>query len=115
MKAIVEKIRSWADRERDASYFGAPGTEADLAISREDGLRLVGSREDVRARLTEMASRFGLTAADIDADRQTALDVAITCGECRSEKTCQHYLAGDSNADPRDFCPNAGTYAGLRN
>lgn len=114
MKTIVEKIRSWADRERDASYFGTPGAEADLAISREDGLRLVHSREDVRARLTAMASRFGLSATDIDAERQTALDVAITCGECSNEKTCRHYLAGQSNADPRDFCPNAATYEGLQ-
>lgn len=114
MKTIVEKIRSWADQERDASFFGARGNQADLAISREDGMRLVNSREDVRARLTEMASRFGLSTADIDADRQTALDVAITCGECRNEKTCRHYLAGDSNADPREFCPNAATYQGLR-
>lgn len=114
MKNIVEKIKSWADRERDASFFAAPGNQSDLAISRNDGLRLVHSRADARERLTDMASRFGLSPDDIEADRQTALDVAITCGECSNEKTCRHYLVGDSNADPRDFCPNAGTYQGLK-
>ena len=114
MKTIVEKFRSWKDQERDVSFFDGQGNQADLAISREDGMRLVQSRKDVRARLTEMASRFGLSTADIDADRQTALDVAMACGECRSEKTCRHYLAGDSDADPREFCPNAATYEGLR-
>jgi hypothetical protein len=114
MTAILEKIHRWVNEGRDAAYLAGQGRAApDLPIDRADARRLLNSRADVRERMTDMAGRFGLTAADIDQDWGTALEVSLACGACRSEKTCRKYLEGSSDAYPSEFCPNAAIYADL--
>lgn len=109
---FFKSLKNWTSRERDSAFLaGDDGRAAsDLGIGTNDGVRLVNGREDVRERMTDMASRFGLAPSDIDRNRQTAVDVSLTCAECRNERTCRRYLAGKGSDDPHAFCPNADVY-----
>ena len=112
MNAIFSKFRNWANRHRDADFLSSQMSSGigDLAIPREDARRLLDSRPDVRERMLAMAAMHGLSARDIDQDRATALDVALSCGDCANESLCMRFLEGSQKADPADFCPNNQTY-----
>jgi len=115
MKSIRDMLHDWSARAADARFFseGDGLRENDILVSQEQGLRLLSGRTDTRARMESMAARFGLSAQDIDRNRGTALDVALACGECGSERQCRRYLSGEAAGDPEHFCPNASTYLDL--
>ena len=112
MIAWFSKLRDFANRQRDAGFLASQASSSisDLAITREDARLLLESRPDVRERMLAMAAIHGLSAGDIDKNRGTALDIALSCGGCVNEGVCKHHLDGTSKADPYDFCPNAVIY-----
>ncbi|MCG6857219.1 MAG: hypothetical protein LJE67_04055 [Salaquimonas sp.] len=113
MKTLSATIRDWMMRERDRAYVAGLSRidQEDLGMLRADVFELLDGRDDTRDRLLAMAARFGLSAEDIDRDRQTCLDISLACGKCKSSGICARFLAGDSYVGPDDFCPNASRYA----
>ena len=113
MKAISKAIQNWVMQERDRAYLsGIPHMgEEDLGMTRDEALALIDGRADTRERLLAMAGTFGLSAEDIDRDRQASLDISLTCGKCKSSRICARFLAGHSYAGPESFCPNSAKYA----
>ena len=112
MKSISQAVRDWVMRDQDRGYLAGLET-TDFGVARSDALDLLDGRSDARERLLAMAARFGLSAEDIDRDRQTSVDIARACGRCRTERICRDYLAGKRDLSPCGFCPNAERYAEL--
>ncbi|MEZ5870271.1 MAG: DUF6455 family protein [Nitratireductor sp.] len=112
MSTIVEKIRSWARKQRDLEYIAKQGGffAGDTGVSVDDARRMVTGRSDTRERMLDMAGRFGVTAQQIDADCGMASEISLACAECGSERTCRRVLSGNASAEPHDFCPNAARY-----
>lgn len=99
------------------SVTGGPSDRdlAELGLSREQAHRLAHLPRTVPERMTAMAAIFGLSKADLEANRNDWIALAETCADCRHRGECRSTLAMGAAATPADtgFCPNAGHYAEL--
>lgn len=101
------------------NFFARPGAEAvsdrdlsDMGLSRMDLRILQSGLPGARQRVEAMAAQFGLTPADIDADRGTALEVAEACAQCGQAKACMRAMRDDTPL-PESGCPNVSTYRAM--
>ena len=116
MSSVWTMFESWLAQRRDNNFAAdmTPVVESDLALTRHEVEDFLSNRPDTRQRLLQMASRFGLGADQIDAERWMALDLTRTCGHCANEKTCRKFLARDDDLDKaKTFCPNARRYEAM--
>ncbi len=90
----------------------SPDDLSDLGMTGEQIERLVRMPAVVPERLTRMAGVFGLTTAEVQADRQPFLAMLEVCDGCASQETCRSALAFAETLQPEDvgFCPNAASY-----
>jgi hypothetical protein len=104
-------------RWTDLSVTGGP-TDRDLAepgLTRGQADRLAHLPRMVPARMQAMAAIFGLTPAQLEANRADWIEIAETCAECRHKGECRSTLARGAAVQPAEtgFCPNAPHYADL--
>ncbi|MCX7561698.1 hypothetical protein OS190_19220 [Sulfitobacter sp. F26204] len=85
---------------------------ADMGLSRSSYQRLLSSADGTRQRMEVLAAQFNVTPEMIDADRGLALELAETCGHCKSAKACQNAIDLGVDFNTR-HCPNATIYSDM--
>ena len=115
MGHVLEMLRNWKMGMRDRAFLAdaPPMLFQDIGLARRDALELAAARLDVRDRMVRMAGRHRLDTGRLDANRQASTDAALACGRCTSTAPCSRFLAGSSDADPLDFCPNSPLFRAM--
>lgn len=109
-KALRARLRDLAEVEelRESDL-------ADLGLSRDQMRALVAIPQDVSDRMTAMAAVFGITPAELAADRGDFVDMLCNCNSCKSQGACKRELAKGAAADPANtgFCVNHDSFADM--
>lgn len=85
----------------------------DLALDRGDVLDLLASPAGARGRMVFVAERFGVSEAQLDANRGLALDAARTCAHCGATRACEAYRSGKQTTFSASQCPNATRFSDM--
>lgn len=114
---MLDRLSHILHRWTALSITGGP-TDRDLSelgLSRDQADRLAHLPRTVPERMSAMAAIFGLTPADLEANRADWIEVAENCAECRHKGACKTTLAKGPAATREEtgFCPNAAHYADL--
>jgi hypothetical protein len=114
---MLDRLSQILHRWTALSVIGGP-TDRDLAelgLTRDQADRLAHLPRTVPERMTAMAAIFGLTPAQLEANRADWIEIAENCAECRHKGECRETLAKGAAAQPAEtgFCPNAPHYADL--
>lgn len=111
---MFEKMKEWRDRRAERAEIEAlsEGDLLDLGLGRDQLRALVETPKDVGERVHAMAKVFGVTDADLTADRGNYVDILCTCSGCRDRSACAHELAKGTAARPEDcgFCLNTDEF-----
>ncbi|PWE28163.1 hypothetical protein C4N9_12495 [Pararhodobacter marinus] len=88
---------------------------ADMGVTRTEALQLVALPDEVPARVAEMARLFGLSMAELMADRRVWHEVLGRCNGCTDPGTCHRFMAREEPGASVDtatltFCPNRATF-----
>ncbi|MDP3525302.1 MAG: DUF6455 family protein [Hoeflea sp.] len=113
MNKLKKIFEQWLKNQHDRDFVRNMNSlaESDLGMARDEMLTFMSNRPETRAQLVEMAARFGVSEAEIDAKRWRALELTKACGHCSETKVCQRFLHSDGPVSEADtFCPNAGTF-----
>lgn len=114
---MLDRLSQILHRWTALSVMGGP-TDRDLAelgLTRDQAERLTHLPRAVPERMAAMAAIFGLTPAQLEANRADWIELAENCAECRHKGECRSTLAKGAAAQPAEtgFCPNAPHYADL--
>lgn len=85
---------------------------ADLGLSRADYAVLMQGPPGTRDRMEHLGLCFGVSAAMIDADRGTVLEIAETCARCLEKLACQRAIEGKASF-AAERCANRTRYEAL--
>ena len=109
---LFEKLSDYLRKERDLAELGKiePHVLTDLAMDPAALRHAILSRPRVRAQMTQMAARFGLTEADITTPHWREMDLLNACQNCRGAKQCARFLDGKSTKFGVRDCPNGASY-----
>lgn len=88
---------------------------ADISLSRAEVADLARMSAAIPARMARMAAVFGVSEADLTADRATAVEATQRCAHCGAARTCAHQFAeGTVTVEAAaGYCPNAALYRDL--
>ena len=85
---------------------------ADIGLSRPEVADLARMSAAIPARMARMAAVFGVSEAELTADRASAVEATQVCAHCGAARTCAHHVAeGTVTPDTAaGYCPNAALY-----
>jgi uncharacterized protein YjiS (DUF1127 family) len=87
---------------------------ADIGFSRAEMVELATMSAEVPARMARMAALFGLSEAELRADRASYVEAVEVCAHCGAAHRCTREIAeGTATAETVDYCPNAPLYGDL--
>ena len=84
----------------------------DLGMTRAEFNTLRHSRKNMVDQIEGMAGRYGLTVADLSANRWSQIDISLVCADCKKARACQNFLNGKGRFELSD-CPNAENFSEL--
>ena len=113
---MMERFLTLFRRSRDRNDLMAMSDRelADLGVSRAQALELVNLPDDVPGRVAAMGRIFGLSEAELTANRDLWHGLLETCHHCAALPTCARFMAS-AEAEPAKagFCPNRAEFTEL--
>ncbi|MFN3643927.1 MAG: DUF1127 domain-containing protein [Gemmobacter sp.] len=113
---MLDRLRNLigARRARDEIDAMSDRDIADIGLSRSEMTEFARMSAAIPARMTRMASLFGVTGAGVAADRPTYLEALGRCARCSAARTCARAFAeGSATPSAVGFCPNVPLYRDL--
>jgi len=114
---MLEKLHRLLTYYRNLAEVESLGDRelADLGVSRDQARALAALPDDVPGRVAAMGRIFGISEAELTAQRHIWQELLSVCHQCRELPACRALMdTGTGTPDEAGFCPNRHEFADLR-